>query len=783
MRRLFIMGTLLYLGFWFSPPLFAQLTGDSAAPTEADTVGEVNIEFEGVSAVSEQYVRNNLRVKAGQDLDRDEIDQSIRTLYGTGLFEFIDVQLERVQPGVVNITFLVRPRFRVELISFVGNSRVTGNRLLKEMQTQPESFLDELQVKNDVDALKEFYIKKGFSDVEIDYEVARDKLRGTARLTITIDEGRKVRIAKVKFEGNEAFATGELRNKMKNKAWWVFSFLTGTGKFDEKEFAEDLDKLRVTYKNAGYLDINIDEDKIRFEYPGERRMRIVIPLEEGQRYRVGDIDIIGNTIYTDDELRPILEMQRGDVFSPEKLSEDEESLTDYYGSRGFLDTVVRVERVPNLQTRAIDINFRVRESEKFFVESINIQGNTKTKSTVILRELALAPGDVFDLVRMKTSQSRLENTRFFEQNGVNLSPEPTNIPGRRNLRVSVQEGRTGNLSFGAGFSSLQRATLFLELTQANFDLFNRRSFFQGDGQKFRLGFQLGSQSNQINLSFEEPWLFEQRLAAGFEAFRSETDFNSTQFNELRTGFEVYLRRRLFELVEGQISYGLEVVDIFDVSPFASPIIQQESGERTVSKVGVGFLRDTRNNLIHPTRGNRVSLNIDVAGGIFGGETDYVRTDLRTSKYWLLADWPLEQTFFILARAGTIVPFGDSDEVPFFDRFFLGGPESLRGFEFREVGPKDPTTLEPIGGNSYGFLSGEYVIKIADPLRVALFYDGGFVNPDENDFAPNNWNDNVGFGIRMRLLGSPVRLDYGYPLSTDEFNDKGGQFNFSFGSRF
>jgi outer membrane protein insertion porin family len=278
-------------------------------------------------------------------------------------------------------------------------------------------------------------------------------------------------------------------------------------------------------------------------------------------------------------------------------------------------------------------------------------------------------------------------------------------------------------------------------------------------------------------------LFEQRLAMGFNAFRTETNFNSTQFNELRTGFEVYLRRRLFELVEGQVSYGFEVVDIFDVSPFASPIIQEEAGERTVSKVGFGFLRDTRNNLIHPTRGNRVSLNIDVAGGPFGGETDYVKTDLRTSKYWLLADWPLEQSFFILARGGTVVPFGDSDTVPFFDRFFLGGPESLRGFEFREVGPKDPLTLEPIGGSTYAFLSGEYVIKIADPLRLALFYDGGFVNSDEWDFSPNNWNDNVGFGIRMMLLGSPVRLDYGYPVSTDEFNDKGGQFNFSFGSRF
>lgn len=786
MRRLYSIGTLALLGLLLNSFVFGQFeSAPVPGQNEANqpTITEVEVEFEGVSAVSEQYVRNNLRIKTGQKLDQSMIDESIRTLYGTRLFEFIDVRIDRPNPEEAEVTFLVRPRFRVELIAFKGNKKATSDRLLKEMETQPESFLNELQVKNDVDAIKEYYIKRGFSNVEVDYSIVRDKLRGTARVSIEVEEGRRVRIGKVVFEGNDAFRDGELRSKMKNKSWWIFSFLTGTGKFDEEEFIEDLDKLRITYKNAGYLDIEIDEDDVRFEYPNQRKLRIVIPVSEGQRYRVGDIDIVGNTIYTDDELRPHLEMERGMVFSPETLDEDEESLTDYYGSRGYLDTFVRVERVPNLQTRAIDINYVIRESEKFFVESINVQGNTKTKSTVILRELALAPGDVFDLVRMKTSQARLENTRFFEQNGVNLSPEPTNIPGRRNLRVSVVEGRTGNLSFGAGFSSLQQATLFLEVSQGNFDLFNRRSFFQGDGQKFKLGFQLGSESNQISLAFEEPWLFEQRLALGFEAFRSETDFNSTQFNELRTGFEVYLRRRLFELVEGQLSYRFEVVDIFDVSPFASPIIQREAGERAVSKVGVGLLRDTRNNLIHPTRGNRVNLNVEFAGGPIGGETDYIKTDLRTSKYWLLADWPLEQSFFILARAGAVTAYGDSDNVPFFDKFFLGGPDTLRGFEFREVGPKDPQTLEPIGGNTYAFISGEYVIKIADPLRVALFYDGGYVNQDEFDFAPNNWNDNIGFGIRMRLLGSPVRLDYGYPLSTDQFNDKGGQFNFSFGSRF
>ncbi len=764
----------------------AQVGAGSSAFDEVaavqPTISEVRIEFDGVPAVSEQFVRNNLQVKAGQEYDQSRVDLSIRSLYRTGLFEYVETDLERTSEEAVVVTFKVRPRFKVEAISIRGNSSVSTRRLRREMNTEPEQFLDELRVKNDTDQIKEFYLKKGFANVAVDYEVVRDRVRGTCRVVIEVDEGRKMRIADITFEGNDSFADREIKAEMKTSEWWLFSWLTGGGKFDEDQFAEDLDSIRVLYKNLGFLDVNLDEDAIRFEYPKPHKMRIVIPIEEGRQYRVGEIDIVGNTIYTDDELRPFIAMRRGFIFSPETLDEDREALTDYYGSRGYLDTQVRAERVANLETRRIDVNYVVRESEKFFVESINIQGNTKTKSIVILRELALSPGDVFDLVRMKTSQSRLENTRFFEQGGVNLAPEPTNIPGRRNLRVSVQEGRTGNLTFGAGFSSLERATLFAEITQGNFDLFNRRSLFQGDGQKFRLRFQIGSQSNQVSLSFEEPWLFEQRLAFGFEAFRSETDFVSTSFNELRTGFEVYLRRRLFELVEGRVSYRFEIVDIKDVSPFASPIIRAEAGKRSVSKVGLVLLRDTRNDLLFPTRGMRIQTLTEVAGGPLAGETEYVKLEFRGSKFWKTFDF-FEQTFFILARAGTAWPYGDEPRLPFFDRFFLGGPQTLRGFDFREVGPRDAFTLEPTGGDSYGFFSAEYVFKIADPLRVAVFYDAGFVNEEDFDFSVDDYNDNWGIGLRMMIMGSPMRLDYGIPITSDNFNDDGAQFNFTFGSRF
>ena len=231
----------------------------------------------------------------------------------------------------------------------------------------------------------------------------------------------------------------------------------------------------------------------------------------------------------------------------------------------------------------------MQESEKFNVESIVIEGNTKTKSTVILRELVLGPGDVFSKVMMKISKLRLETTRFFED--VNVTDQETNIPGRRNMRIAVKEGRTGNLTFGAGFSSLERATLFAEVSQSNFDIFNRRSFFQGDGQKFRLRLQLGSRSSEAVLSFEEPWLFQKALALGFSIFRSSSDYNSSFYSQVETGAEIYLRKRLFELVEGKLAYTYKVVEIKDVSSSASSIIRSLAGNNGLSEVSFQLLRD------------------------------------------------------------------------------------------------------------------------------------------------------------------------------------------------
>jgi outer membrane protein insertion porin family len=758
----------------------AGLWGQQQGPQEpAYQIGKVTVKFVGVSNVSEQVVRANMSIREGTTLDESLIDRDIRSLYRTGLFEFIEVKREERPGDVVNLVVEVTPKYRILDIKFEGNKAYKERRLRREIKSTQNGALDERQVKEDSEKIYEYYQKNGYNQAQISYTIDRNRNTGFGTVTFKIREGAKVRIGDIRFIGNDNIKSRRLRKEMETAKWHPFSWITGGGRFKDDTFDEDLDKIRDYYREQGYLDVEVAEDKVTFDYPSPSKLVITVRVNEGRKYRVGDITFAGNKLHPSRLLGLVVRQRKGTTFVPSKLDKDVENLEDFYGRSGHLDTRVRLNRKPNLQTGDIDIEYQINESERFQVESINIEGNTKTKSIVILRELVLGPGDVFDSVRMKISKVRLENTRFFED--VNVAPESTNIPGRRNLRVAVKEARTGNLTFGAGFSSLERAVVFAEVTQSNFDLFNRKSFFQGDGQKFRLRLQLGSQSSEIVLAFEEPWLFERELALGFQIFRTTSDYNSAYYEEIRTGGQVYLRKRLFGLVEGTGTYTYEVVNINDVDPTAPAVIQSIAGKTAVSKLGFSLLRDTRDKIINTTRGNRMEMITEVAGGPLGADVDYYRLEFRGAQFYPIFEFQ-DQVLALLARGGVVQNFGDSRDVPFYDKYFLGGPQTLRGFEYREVGPKNQFG-EPLGGKSYGFFSAEYSVDIVKPIRFAVFYDGGFVNRGAYDFSPGSWNDNFGFGLRLFVAGAPLSLDFGIPLTGDRFNKKGSQFNFSFGTRF
>ena len=416
-------------------------------------------------------------------------------------------------------------------------------------------------------------------------------------------------------------------------------------------------------------------------------MVITIHVDEGRQYRIGDITITGCKLYTEDDAQAGAAAEERHDLPPVQAGQGRgDAWRTSTAATGYLDTRVRLVRKPNVNTGNIDIEYQVEESEKFYVESVKIEGNTKTKSIVIIRELVLSPGDVFDTVRMKASKMRLENTAFFED--VNLTPESTNIPGRRNLKISFKEARTGNLSFGAGYSSLERATFFAELSQSNFDLFNRHSFFQGAGQKFRLRFQIGSLSNEVVLSFEEPWLFQKELGLGFYHLPHELQLHQ---HLLRGDPHGRARSTCASTSSSTwraaLSLTDEEIEITNVDPTASPIIQALAGKtRTVQDRPAAAAGRPRQDRQHHAGQPHPGEHGDGRRRA-GRDQQLLPLEVRGSEF-IPVFRAQTQVLGLIARAGVMENYGKSTDVPYYDRWFLGGPDDLRGFEYRDVGPKD-----------------------------------------------------------------------------------------------
>lgn len=794
----------------------AQVAGGKKIDEQSLTINRITYKIEGPKTVAEEAVRAHVRLRKGMKFDQKSLDQSIRSLYQTGLYDAIDATRTASANGGMDIEFVIVPKYRVSQVVFKGNKEYSARRLQEEISSYAGSTLSEVEVKRDADKLKAFYQKKGYSLAKVNFSVERNDEQGKGAVIFDIDEGADIEIQNIRFTGDPnvekeygffgrighyMFAKDnpaelnslKLLKEMKTDTWIpIISHITDNGRFKDEEFQADIEKLRKVYRDHGYLDVEIDESKIKFEFPDADNpgdMDIVINIVPNRQYKVGKVSFKNNKLFKSEKLMPFVDyydLTTGNVFSPSKVDEMIEKIRIYYGEYGYIDTIVRALRKPNVETGDIDLVIDIIESGKFYLESINIQGNSKTKSEVIIRELALAPGDIFDLARMKSSENRLKETRFFDE--VTLSPEATNIPNRRNLRIVVKEGRTGNLTFGAGFSTIESLVATVEITQGNFDYENYKNYFQGAGQKFRIRGSIGLKSNQIIVSFEEPWVFNRNLAYGIDAYRTDTGYYSDYYSEVRLGATNYLRKRVYELIEARLAYKLELVDIYDVDKKLiegpDPVMKTwrgDVGERSLSQMSLSFLRDSRDSLMTPTRGTRFEFIQDVAGGPFLGQTNLYRIEGRAG-WWIPTFEMGNQVLSFVGRTGTVIGYGGKD-VPYFEQYFLGGGYNMRGFKYRKVGRIDPITGEAYGGKTFAFASAEYSIELFNPVRFAVFYDIGFVNTGEWDWDPSDYNSDFGVGFRILLMGAPMRIDLGFPWKTGPYNDDGMQFNFSFGTVF
>jgi len=789
----------LFCGFLSANSVFSQNSAN------ARVISSIAIEIFGPQTVGKSYIRQNLQVETGMTYEALAIDKSIHNLMDTGTINDVKVYInpKKSNEDSVSLVFQIRTKPRIAEIRFVGNEKLSDKKLKRSILQRVGDLMSEPNLKKDQETVESLYLEKGYWNSRVISRVETNKDGEGVLVIFDIVENDKRKIRRVEFLGNKNLPSGDLLDEMETAPWRFWRFWSNRSKYRPEILEEDIEKLLLLYSDRGFLEASIDQQTVSINPVGKSRLDLTIPIREGERSYFGKSTLTGNAVISTEDLLEDTLLKPKQPYSPSVLSNERSRLTKLYGEKGYLDARVRLIRTPNFNTKEIDLLFEITENNKFSVNTIKVRGNEKTKTIVLIRELSLAPGETFDLRRMENDEYTLRNTKLFEK--VSLSDEPISSEdaelrnSRRNLVVDVEEGRTGHVGFGIGFSTLEKAMMFAEFRQGNFDIMRWRAphRLQGDSQKFRLRLKLGSKSNEARLALEEPWFLNRRVAAGFEVFREKSDYQSSYYDELRAGFEIYFRKRLFELVEGRLFYSFEDVLIGDIENTPrTEWIRNDSAydetsreiKRTISKVGLTLSRDTRDVILFPTEGSIFSIRKEFAGGVFGGDADYGRLELQGARFFQTFD-AMEQVLTISGKAGTLGKFDGNDaNVPFFDKFFLGGPYNLRGWDYRDAGPKDETDQEePIGGNSITYASLEYTFKIADPLRFAFFYDAGYLREGDFKLTPGSgdedWHDNWGLGIRIMVMGMPLRLDLGFPLSDPSGKDSSSQFHFSGGTRF
>jgi len=786
----------------------ALLVADISAlrAQEAALIKQIEIRHVGPPAVSDPLIRAHIRFKEGDVYKKGSAADDVNNLWKTGYFYNIRVVEEALEDGL-KLIYMVQGNPTLTQVSFTGNRKFSDAKLAKKLTSKVGEPLNERKLFSDTQEILKRYQKAGLQKTQVKYVPVIDEKLGKGTVTFEITEAPKVKIDDVVFEGAEGFKQGKLRRVIKTRRHWMFSWLTGSGVFKDEQFEDDKARLAEFYRGEGYIDFQIRD--VQFDQVKPQWMIIRILTDEGSRYHVGSLGFEGTQLFSETDIqtraftrdgnkvRRGLSMGPGEVFTPKGLATDREAVQDFYGARGYIDAQVLPARIPNTEAGTIDLTYKIDEGKKSYIEKVEIKGNTTTKDKVIRRELAVSPGEVFDMVRVRLSTNRLYGLNYFAK--VDAQPEPTDVPDRKNLVIGVEEKNTGDFRAGAGFSSVDELVGFVEVSQGNFDLFKWPYFLgTGAGQKLRARVQMGTQRKDFLLTFIEPWFLGRKLTLSTDFYHRELGYYSDLYDTMLSGVRLGLTRTLWnDFWIGGGGYEIQNVGIVDMPNEPAyggydPVpeeIRAEEGYTLVSKVFGSIAYDTRNSVLLPDRGQRTAFETEFAGGPLGGDTDFYKLQLRSARYirGLAPGHVLE----LSGRVGVVDNYGSDDQVHLFDRFFLGGMYTLRGYRFREVGPYDSRGQEPIGGRTFWFAAAEYSVPIIERLRIAVFYDIGNVYPYSYSFdtLPDNYgpyryglySDNVGVGIRFNIpMLGPLRLDYAWPLTHDDYTGDSGRFQFGVG---
>ena len=743
----------------------------------ASTASIKTVEFVGLRKASVGYAQDVAGVPVGASLDRSVLDEAVAKLLRTRRFLSARYTLHEEKDGV-RVTFELRERFVITELKFAGNRKFRDGQLKEAVSIKIGDPVDGFAVRDGRDSILAKYKEIGFPNAQVSFD--QTLLDQSGELFYKIEEGSRVRVTEIVFEGNTTFPERELKKQIESRtAIWIFR----TGAFDEEQVRTDAGKLQNYFRDQGFLDARVD---FRQEATSDgQSISLTFQIVEGTRYRVEDLSIQGNLVFSTDELRGGMKLQPGEFVKQLALDGDVKSIQTQYGELGYINALVRANRVFSNAPGLVQITLEIEEGESFRVGRVAVRGNTNTKDKVVRRALNLyPPDDLLNVTEMRDAEKKLVETRIFSSARVIPVGD---APGVRDLVVDVVESdKSGDLLFGVGVTSNSGLIGSIILDLNNFDLFDTpRSWseflklksFTGSGQRMRIELQPGTEVNRFSIDFTEPYFLDRpiRFDAGLYLFERDRD----GYSEGRIGSTVSFGKRLergrLRGWSGEVTLRAEDIEIDEVDLFASDQIRADKGTNILTSVKGSIVRDRTDNRLVPTTGDRLRLSYEQVGAL-GGDHIFGRAASGYSRFWTVYRDALDRKSVVHLRTEGGIIVGDA---PVFERYYAGGIGSIRGFRFRGVGPRDGLDKNNVGGDFLFLASGEYSFPLyGDNLRGLTFLDTGTAGGGAYRAA-------AGVGIRLTIDlfgGIPMEFTLGMPVSQDG-EDEEQVFGFSVGGSY
>lgn len=734
---------------------------------EAEETGLIReVQVRGNQRIEDDAILRVTRSKAGDVYDEALLSEDLQAIYAMGWFDDVRVEAEKSPDGNI-VIFAVQEKPTIREIQFSGNIAIEDEELKENVDISSGSILNIFKVRRNIKIIESLYKDKNYHNVRVEYKI-EPLDNNQANLSFEIEEGEKVRIKTITFDGNSAYDSETLKDLMETDEKGFFSWLTSSGELNREELQQDIYILTAFYQNNGYAEARVGEPEIEYR---DEWIYILIKINEGPRFEMGRVDLRGDFIKPKETLLAQTKVSEEAYFNRDAIRQDVLALTDIYADEGYAHADVYPDIRTDPEKLTVDITFHITKNKPVYFERINIHGNTKTRDKVIRRELKVYEQELYSSKRLKRSVGDLYRMDYFED--VKVKPQPGSAEDRMILDIEVVEKPTGTFTFGGGYSAVDKLYVMASVSERN---------FLGRGQILELAVQTGGSSRQYSFGFTEPWLFDIPLSAGVDAYRVERDYD--YYDRSSTGGALRFGYPLIDFTRGYVKYAYDVSDITNVVDEyeENNIINETKYEESSASFSVVY--DSRNRQFNPSEGSRHSITLKYAG--LGGNIGYGKVIAETGWYFPLF-WG---TVGFLHGEGGYVRRASGKFLPDWERFYLGGINSVRGFDWRDISPVEENDNYsepiPVGGNEYIQFNAEFLFPIIKESGLVglFFYDAGNAWADDRDNAESysGLRDSAGFGIRWFSPMGPLRLERGYILDPKP-GEGSGRWEFSMGGSF